>query len=167
MQVVRNYSKRATEKSSWDGEIGKVVLECNTTTMKLNGKPIPEASIEYLLNFSLQALQDAYAGADSLESAKGLWAKKLDAITAGTLGMRTGGGTDERTTVARSIVKGLLKTKYGKDSEAFKALTDDKLDAVFAKNEAALGPKVDAEVAARAAERARKVKLAASIELEI
>lgn len=165
MKVIRQYVKRATDKSLWDGDVGSVTFEAPEGDFKLNGKKLPIGSVEYLLNFALQAFQDAYAGATSLDEAKGNFDKKVTAVVEGTLGQRSGGGVDEFTTVARSIVKGLVKAKKG--AEAVKSITEDELDKLFAKNEEVLRPKVEAEVAARKAERERKAKLAQSIDLEI
>jgi uncharacterized protein (UPF0335 family) len=166
MQVVRNFVKRATEKSSWDGDIGRVMLETDATVIKLNGKPIPAQSMEYLLTFALQSLQDAYAGAQSLDEAKGNWEKKLAAITEGTLGQRSGGGSvSEETKVARQITKQALKAKIAKGEmteEEWKDLSDERLDEVFGKNEAKLRPLVDARIAELKKERERKAKLAQS-----
>ena len=55
MQFVRVYEKKYSKRDSkWTGYVGKVMLESDVTVVKLNGKPIHENSIEYLLNFGLQ-----------------------------------------------------------------------------------------------------------------
>lgn len=152
------------------GAIGKVVLEADVKTVKLNGKPIPGASVEYLLNFALQSLQDAYAGAKNAAEAKGAFDTKLDRLIAGTIGTRSGsGGVSDETRIARRIVRNAMKTKLGKDSLdwiAFTDLSDDeanaRLDEVFAKNEAKLRPIVEAELEELRKERERKAKLAKS-----
>lgn len=169
MQTVREFNHKRF------GHLGKVVLESNVTTIKLNGKPVAESSIEYLLNFALQSLQDAYAGAENAEQAQGLWDKKLDAILNGTLGARSGGaGVDEFTKTARSILKGKLKTQLGKDSAEWKEFDESdadvqnaRLDSLFTKNEAKLRPIVEERLEELKRERARKAKLASNGELEL
>lgn len=170
MQTLREFNHRTF------GQIGRVVLEADVKVVKLNGKPIPDQSVEYLLNFALQSLQDAYAGAKNEAEAQGAFGTKLDKLIAGTIGLRTGGSavTDE-TRIARRIVRNAMKAKLGKESEdwkAFEALSDDdanaRLDEVFAKNEAKLRPLVNAELEELRKERARKAALAGkSGELEL
>lgn len=168
MKVEREYSHRTY------GAIGSVTLEAEVKGAKLDGKALPESSVTYLLNFALQSLQDAYAGAKTQDEAKAAFAKKLDAIVQGTLGQRSGGGVSEFVRIARSITRGLLKDKYGAKSPEwakFTGLADDvqdaKLDEIFAKNEATLKPKVEAEIARREAERKAKAKIVAGVELEL
>lgn len=127
--VNRVFVKRETEKSNWSGRIGAVELVADIASMSVNGNALPTASIDYLLNFSLQSLQDAYAGADDLAEATANWEKKLNALIEGTIGVRAGGSgmTDEERAelyVAEAIYAG----KYGKGTEkgdAFRALKDD------------------------------------------
>lgn len=162
MQTVREFNHRTF------GQIGRVVLDADVKSVKLNGKDLPIGSIEYLLNFALQSLQDAYAGAKSEAEAQGAFNTKLDRLVAGTIGVRLGGGASasEETKIARQITKAALKAKLDKDE--FDALTDERLDEVFEKNEAKLRPMVDARLAELAKERERKAKLAkASGELEL
>lgn len=159
MQVVRNFVKRDSEKATWSGDIGRIVLETDATTIKLNGKPVPVQSMEYLLTFALQAFQDAYAGAQGLDEAKGSFEKKLAAVIEGTLGVRGGGGgVSEETRVARQITKVALKAKLGEDE--WKALTDERLDEIFAKNEKKLRPLVDERLEELRKERERKARIA-------
>lgn len=166
-KVIREFVKRATDKSAWDGIVGKVEFTAPDGDWTLDGKKLSADSITYLMNFALQAFQDAYAGAASLDEARGNFVKKLDAVINGTMGQRATNAASEATKIARTIVKGLLAAKLGKDSDAFKALDDAKLDEVFAKNEAKLKPQVDAELERRAKEREAKAKLGAGIELDI
>lgn len=171
MQTVREFNHRTF------GAIGRVVLEADVSVMKLNGKPLPEGSVEYLLNFALQSLQDAYAGAKNASEAQGAFNTKLDRLVAGTIGVRLGGGTSvsDETRIARRIVANAMKAKFGKDSQDWKefdGLADDekaeRLDAIFAKNEAKLRPVVDAELAELKKARERKAALAKkSDDLEI
>lgn len=167
MQVVREFVKRE------HGSIGRVVLESDVTTIKLNGKPVPEASIHYLLNFALQSLQDAYAGAKDLAEAQGLWAKKLDAIVDGTIGVRgAGASVSDEVRIGRRIVQGLYKKMVSK--EAYKAwLTNDDetknafLDGLIEKNAAKLAPAIADEMKALEAERKRKAAMAGAISFEL
>lgn len=166
MQVVRNFAKRETEKSDWAGDIGRIVLETDANVIKLNGKPLPLGSMEYLLTFALQAFQDAYAGASGLEEAKGFFEKKLEACIAGTIGVRgTGANVSDETRISRSIVKVVLKKQLSE--EDFKALTDARLDEVFAKNRAKLQSLVDERMAELKKERERKAKLGKGLEIEL
>lgn len=169
--VVREYNHRTF------GAIGKVVLSANVTEMKINGTKLPESSIEYLLTFALQSLQDAYAGSNNADEAQGAFNTKLDRLINGTIGVRTGGGAgvSEETRIARTITKAKLLATWGKDSDeakAFKDLDADaqnaKLDEVYGKNEAKLKPFVVERMDELKAERARKAKLAKNAgELEL
>ena len=51
------------------GRIGIVNMEAAVAYIAIDGKELPVSSIEYLLTFALQNLQDAYAGADSAAEA--------------------------------------------------------------------------------------------------
>jgi hypothetical protein len=156
------------------GAIGKVTLEYDVTTMKLNGMPLGADSVEYLLTFALQSLQDAYAGAKTEAEAQAAFAKKRDAVIAGTIGQRTSSGISEETRVARQVVRALLKAKFGAKSQAWAEFTgkDDKaqdeyLDEVFAKNKAKLQSAVDARLEELKREREAKRKLGAGVEIEL
>lgn len=157
MQVVRNFVKRETEKSNWSGDIGRIVLETDATVIKLNGKPVPLGSMEYLLTFALQAFQDAYAGAQNLEDATAAFDKKVAACIEGTIGVRTG-GVDEATKVARSVVRTILAKSWTK--EQMDEVTDARLDEIFEKNKAKLQAAVDEQVEALRIARERRAALA-------
>jgi hypothetical protein len=164
MQVVRNYVKRETAKSDWSGDIGRVVLETDASVIKLNGKPVPLQSMEYLLTFALQAFQDAYAGAQSAEEAKSFFEKKLAACIDGTIGVRGAGGgsVSEETRVIRQVVREILRKRLEKEAYEAKYKDDDEaVDAAFVKNEEKLRPFVDARLEELKKERERKAKLAA------
>lgn len=119
MKVERIYSKRPTERSDWDGRVGHVTLEAPNGKWKLDGQELPERSVEYLMMFALQSLQDAYAGAKSLTEAEASWTKKRDAILDGTIGVRTGGGGEP---AHMRFVRTILRTAMKNGS---KALPDD------------------------------------------
>lgn len=165
--INRSYAHRA------HGRIGDVELVAPGGKYILNGKELPAQSVEHLLTFALQTLQDAYAGADNADEAIGAFNGKLDRLIAGTLGTRSGGGgVDEFTTVMRQVVRGAVKAKLGAKSPEwaeFTGLSDadqnERLAAIYAKNEAKMKPVVDAKVAERAAERERKASLKVDIAL--
>jgi len=168
MQINREFNHRTF------GHIGKVFLESDVTTVKLNGKPIPESSIEYLLTFALQSLQDAYAGAKTEAEAKGGWEKKLDAIVGGTLGARgTGGVTvSEEVAVGRIIVRRLYKEQIGKEEYAKFTKLElseqvSKLDEILTKNAAKLSGKIADEINERRKEKARLAALGKDVGLEL
>jgi len=147
------------------GAIGSVELAAMVGDIKLDGQVLPDTSVEYLLNFALQSLQDAYAGAKDAKEAQALWAKKRDALIAGTIGVRTGGaGVDEATAVARIIVRQYAKAKLGAKSKEwakFTGLSDAdqnaKLDEWHKANEAAFADAIKAELKRREEKRATKI----------
>jgi hypothetical protein len=160
------YNVKRTFAHRTYGAVGAVHLKAEIAKVSLDGKELPGSSVEYLLNFALQNLQDAYAGAKDAQVAQGLFAKKYDALTAGTIGVRSAGtSVGEETRVARQIVKRVLK---GQLAEAdFAALTDERLDEVFKKNEAKLAPLVEERLAELKRERERKAKLGAGLEVDL
>lgn len=103
MQIVRKY-----EHADY-GSIGEVTLVVPESGWTLNGKALSESSIRHLATFSLQSLQDAYAGAKTPADAEGNWGKKLDRILAGTIGTREGGSRDA--VKARAIIIALRHVK--------------------------------------------------------
>lgn len=139
--VVREYEHRTF------GAIGKVELSIVGDEWKLNGAKLPASSIEHLMTFALQTLQDAYAGAKTRSEAQAALDKKLDKILAGTIGTRAAGdGTSAETALWRKVAKMVLKVRA---PEKFKEMKDDdaKLDAFVEKNRAKLQPLYDEEVA--------------------
>lgn len=119
-----------------------------------------------------QKIADAASGAQTLDEATAAMQKAADAVLAGEWSSRVaGGGVDEETTVARSIVKAAVKAKFGAKSPqwaTFTGLSDAdqvaKLDEWFAANEATFRPAVDAKLAERKREREAKAKLAKAID---
>lgn len=154
------------------GRIGTVTMVADVAGVTINGKDIPNESVEYLLTFALQTLQDAYAGAASAGEAQGLWEKKLEKLIAGEIGVRgSGDGASEETRVARSITKAMAKKNMG---EGFKAFTDlpeadqnAKLDAWYEANKATLAPFVAEELERRERARKAKAKLASNVSFEL
>lgn len=173
--VNRVYEKRATDTGKWNGRIGATelviaavdengrILQDIRVAMFLDGGILPDASAQYQANFSLQSLQDAYAGAESLDEAKGNWGKKRDALIAGEIGVRSGEGVSTFTSIARQIVRAQLKKANGAKSEAWVAFTAKSdaeqnavLDAKIAAASDAFRAAIAEEVTARANEAARK-----------
>lgn len=158
------------------GEIGKIAMVADVAKVTIDGKELPETSVEYLLHFALQSLQDAYAGAKNPTEAAAAFDKKLKALCEGTIGVRTGGnaGVTEEVAVQRSITRTMFKAKAGAKSEAwakFTGLTDaeqgEKLDAWYTANEAALAPAVKEELARREKARKAKALLGNSVSFEL
>lgn len=162
--VNRSFAHRAF------GDIATVNLNAEASII-LNGKEVPAAGVEYLLNFALQSLQDAYAGAKSGDEARGNFEKKLERVLDGTIGLRGGsGGVSEEQKIARSILRAGLR----QNSEAwakFKELSDAeqnaKLDELAEKNAEALAKPIAEEVKRREAERKAKAAAVAAIDFTI
>lgn len=165
--VNRVYEKRATEKSNWFGRIGMAELIMSAKggelSATLNGKPLGEAMIGYLMNFSLQSMQDAYAGASSLTEATAWFEKKLEAVQNGTVGARQSSGVSEEITVQRIVARAayLASAKVSEaDKTAFKEMSDDAanalLDGLFAKNREKLAEAVAKKTAERAEQRRKR-----------
>ncbi len=148
-----------------------------TETIEVPFADMPKAVQEKIIAYGCQRIFNDMVGgserfptvADKVAHVKAQIARFL----AGDIGRASGGGAvPERTKVARAIVRALLKDKYGAKSPewaAFTGLDDDaqaeKLDAVFAKNEEKLAPKVDAELKRREAERKAKASMKVDIDL--
>lgn len=109
MNVERIFSHRT------HGRIGHVELVVDKGKWTLDGQELPAASVEYLLRFSLQSLQDAYAGADNAAEATAAWEKKRDALIAGTIGVRSGSGGEEP---HMPFVRRLIRQALGADNKA-------------------------------------------------
>lgn len=155
MQVNRIFSHRT------HGRIGMVTLGEEKGKWTLDGKELPAASVEYLMTFALQSLQDAYAGADDLAAAQGAFEKKRDAIIAGAIGQR-GGGVDEETKIGRQLAEAAFVKKHGKDAWPSEAdAAKKKADEILAKNEKAFAPLIAAEIERREAARKAKAEIAA------
>jgi hypothetical protein len=170
--IARVFTKRETEKSTWSGRIGSVEGTADINSIVINGKTLPDASIGYLLHFSLQSLQDAYAGAADLPEATANFDKKLLALMEGTIGVRSGGGgmSDEEKAelyVAEAIY-GAVHKKGSEKGDAFRALDgDDKYEflvEVITKLRAQMADfqdRVDARVASVVAARKARAEVVA------
>lgn len=176
-KVARLFEKRETEKSGWGGRIGHVELVVDGEKWTLDGKELPDASIHYLMNFALQSLQDAYAGADGLKDATARWEAKRAALIDGTVGASGGGGVSDETTAQRYVMKrAYLAQVDDAKKAAFKDMEPadqaDLLDRLFAKNAAKLATVVadrlaemEAERKRRAAERAKLAGMGVDLDL--
>jgi hypothetical protein len=154
------------------GRIGTVTLSAGVNDMSLNGTVLPASSIEYLLTFALQNLQDAYAGAESAVEAVARWEKKLDRLLAGTIGTREAGdGASATVRMIRTVLRELVRKsdKWAAFKELGESEQNEKLDALYAKQSDASA--IDAEVAKRIAALAEKAKqakaLAAMVDIDI
>ena len=163
VETVREFAHRQY------GAIGRVVLSADVAKVTLNGSELPIGSVEYLLNFALQSLQDAYAGAKNEAEAKGAFNTKLDKLLAGTIGTRASAGVSDEVRIARQVVREVLRKDLAKDVYEAKYKDDDEaVDAVYEKNRAKLEDEVKTRLAKLAEERERKAKLAKSSgELEL
>lgn len=130
--VDRVYTKRETDKSNWSGRIGAVTLaiepflnDDNQPEVRviLDDRELPQASVDHLFTFALQSLQDAYAGAESLDEAIGAWEKKRAKLYEGTLGVRNGAGGEEP---YMRFVRDIIRTKMDDAKKAeYKAIKGD------------------------------------------
>lgn len=157
--IDRSFDARATAKRDWSGNIGKVTLEADVKKITVNGTELPADSVEYLLNFSLQSLQDAYAGAETMAEATANFDKKLAALIAGEIGTRGDGVSDE----TRIGLK-LVRQRVGKDA------TDEYVKKVFEKNREKLAGEIKAEMARLAkiaADRKAAMAKVAALDLDI
>jgi hypothetical protein len=171
MTIVRPYDHKTL------GRVGVATLTAEVGKVTLNEVELPASSIEYLLTFALQNLQDAYAGAESAADAIARWGKKLDRLQAGTIGTRdSAGGASAEQKMIRSVVREQVRANATKEKwAAFTALEADaqaeKIDAIFAKQsddgKAAIMVIV-AERLAEAAKRAEQAKaLGASMDIDL
>lgn len=157
--INRTFAKRAEESA-----IGTVQLK-GKAEMTLDGVELAANSIEYLVNFALQSLQDSYAGKDGAD-AKAAFADKLAKLKDGTIGMSTG-GVDPWLAIARRVFRpvylaalekaGKAKAYKDADAEGRNAM----LDAAIEKNRAMIEPMVAEEKAriAKQAETATSVEI--------
>jgi hypothetical protein len=126
-----DYNRTFTHRTY--GKIGDITFTVPKGRYAINGNDLPESSVAHLMTFALQTLQDAYAGAKNTDEALAAFNGKYDKLLNGTIGTRTSGdGADERTRVARSVVRGVVKAKFGAKSTdwaTFTGLSDDEQNA--------------------------------------
>lgn len=128
---------------------------------------------QLVMHGATQKVGDAAAG-KSGDEARSAMEAVMTALANGEWGrQRAANGATEFDRVARSVTKARLKAKLS--AEDFKRGVGDldaaeqaeMLDKVFAKNEAALRPIVEAEVARRAEERKRKAELDKKVNVDL
>lgn len=120
-----------------------------------------------------QKVADAASGAASEVEATAAMQKAVDAIMAGEWSSRVAGsGVGEEQRVQRQIARIALKAKLGGQSADWKEFTGladaaqaERLDSIYAKNEAKLAPAVKAKLAALAQERADRKALSDDLDL--
>lgn len=148
LSITREFSHKS------HGELGKITIALSESgvislTNEMAETPEPVAltpvAATYLLNYSLRALQDAYAGATDSPEAVGMFNQRLDAILTGTVGTRVSNAATFEERTIRAVVRDILKSqkKFNKAKH-----DDEALDAIFAKNAEKLQPMVDQRIAA-------------------
>lgn len=135
--------------------LGTIDARIDVVSATLNGKPMPGATIEWLLSYGIrQGFTDSFAAGKSHSERSGLFNKRLDAAIAGSVGVRIRSVADLVTTIARDVTRDQLRKRPAlwKQYTALKdtAAKAAHLDAVYAKNEIKLSPAVEAELARRA-----------------
>ena len=170
LSFARTYDHKA------HGRIGVATLQVQSpdeVKFILNGTELPAQSVDHLLTFALQSLQDAYAGAESASDAVEKFTAKLERILAGTLGTRGGNGVSEETRLIRMVLRPLVKEALG--AAAWKELGDDErnaqIDAVFEsmgdEDRATVAAAVETERKRLAAEAAAKAGLKGAIKIKL
>lgn len=149
------------------GRIGVVNMEAAVAYVSIDGKELPIQSVEYLLTFALQNLQDAYAGADNAEEAVARWQKKLDRLIEGSIGVREAGdGASALTKAIRGVVGDMLRGA-GKWKDVIGTLDEDKraekLDEIFAKQSKDKAEAITATAQERMAEAAKRKEQAKAL----
>jgi hypothetical protein len=126
--------------------------------------PLPAASIQHLMFFALQTLQDSYAGKAG-EDAIAAWKLKAQKIVDGSIGTRgQSSGVSLWQSIARSLVRDVVKTSKAAEYKA--ADTDGRnamLDEVIAKNKDKLEPAIAKEIARRNAASADAASLSITL----
>ena len=159
VSIVREFATR--ESSVIGAATIATVRLTGDATLALDGKPLSGASIEYLMTFALQSLQDAYAGKTTLADAKAAFDAKYERLIDGTIGVRgPGSAVSEETRIGREIVRDKLRAKGGDAWKAYKDAADADakaaiLDAIIDKNADAIATLVAEERTRRAAAKAK------------
>lgn len=155
------------------GRIGLVEMEADCKAITIGGKELPSASVEYLLTFALQNLQDAYAGAESADEAKARWQKKLDRLIDGSIGTRSvGDGASALQRMIRTVVGDMLRSA-GKWKEVTEGKDDAEraslLDTIFEKQpeakQAAIKATAEGRIAEAEARKAQAKEMASGLAL--
>ena len=161
--IHRTFSTRA-KSAIGEASIGEVRLT-GEARLLLDGKELPAKSVEYLMTFALQSLQDAYAGAETLDAAKAAWAAKRDKLLSGDIGARGPAAlVSIEVRIARDIMRDIFHKKASESArKAYKAADADGrnaiLDAAIAKNVDVINKLVADEMKRRAKVGATDVEL--------
>lgn len=163
--IERTFAKRN------EGTISNVKLAVDVKRVELDGVELPDSSVEYLLTFALQSLQDAYAGAKSLDEAKAMFAKKYEKLVAGKIGVREAGESiDDETRIARKIVRAQIRADKDAWAKFAQMSEEDQiaaLDRNIAKNAEKLAPVIAAEIKRLADEKKAKALLGKELSFEL
>lgn len=115
-QIERIFSHRTL------GRVGHASLTVGKGKWSLDGQPLPEPSVEHLMTFALQSLQDAYAGAATLDEAQAAFAKKRTRLLEGTVGTHSGASEEPHMPYVRRIIRAALT---GDNKAAYDAIASD------------------------------------------
>ena len=164
--IERNFAKRDA------GVISNVKLEANVTKVTLDGKELPDSSVEYLLMFALQSLQDAYAGAKTLDEAKSMFAKKYDKLIAGTIGVRESGESiSDEVRIGRKIMRQIIREKSPEQYKKLREMSEEDqiaaLDKNIAKNAEHIAKLVTDELRRMAEEKKQRALLGKEVSFEL
>ena len=161
--IHRTFTTRA-KSAIGEASIGEVRLT-GEARLLLDGNELPAKSVEYLMTFALQSLQDAYAGAETLDAAKAAWVAKRDKLLSGDIGARgPSASVPIETRIARDIMRDIFHKKASESArKEYKAADADGrnaiLDAAIAKNADVIAKLVADEMKRRAKVGATDVDL--------
>lgn len=156
----------------------------NGASVEIETKAIATLGAELFLYGVGQKVRDAASAASTVAKetngdvqviAQGMMDTAVAALVAGTWSHRGDGtGVDERTRVARSVVRSAIKAKVGSKSEAwakFTGLSDAdqlaKLDETYAAQPDVFDEAIEAEMAERARKAKAKAKLGKALEINL
>lgn len=167
LTVTRAFAKRN------EGQISNVTFSVEgATKFTIDGKELPDSSVEYLLTFALQSLQDAYAGAKSLDEAKTMFGAKYEKLIAGKIGVREAGETvSDEIRIGRKIMKQMIKQQNAEMYKKLLGLEESEqiaaLDRNIAKNAEKIAKLVTEEMKRLEAEKKAKALLGKELSFEL
>lgn len=166
--IERNFSRRGEN----GGTISNVRLVADVTKVTLDGQELPDASVEYLLMFALQSLQDAYAGAKTLDEAKSMFAKKYDKLIEGKIGIRESGESiSDEVRIGRKIMRQIIREKSPEQYKKLREMDEDAqiaaLDKNIAKNAEHIAKLVADEMRRIAEEKKQRALLGKEVSFEL
>lgn len=151
------------------GTVGSVTFKAPAGDYTLDGVALPAESVEHLLNFALQTLQDAYAGAENADEAGANFGKKLDRLKTGGIGTRGGGEGrpdwwGEAVSLLRPTLKGADAARYkNADEPGRRAWAAEVFDAMSDAKKSTIRAAAEKRLAAKRAEAAEAAALAAAL----